>query len=440
MLVRLRAAWEGFRTNLFFVPLLFLLAATALAFVTITIDIELRSSDVRLPNLLRSTVDSARSLLVTVASATITVAGISFSISLLLIQLASSQFSPRVLHGFFRDSFTKRVLGLVVGTFAYCLLVIRSVRGPLEEDGAAIVPNISVFVALILGLLSILAIVAFINHSAHSMEVGEILRRISNDTQGQIARLCEPIGKLEADDWQPPPTPPRQVDVYVVRARTDGWVQQIDPKGLLDAADDRGTVLLETRAGEFRIEGTALARIWPAPQDPERAEKEVREAIRLGRARSMQDDLAFGIRQIVDVALRALSPGVNDPTTAQESIVHLGAILRDLLTVDLPKTYHEDDRGRRLFRAKELTHADHVDLAFDEIRRSGSDQIAVAIALISVLGQLQRRLVDAGIEDRIAPLRRQAKLIVRNVTKTVPLPEDLRLVKDKARAEGFSLR
>ena len=440
MLVRLRAAWEAFRSNLFFVPLLFLLGAAALAFVTVGIDVEIRRSGVVLPSLLRSTVDSARSLLGTVAGATITVAGIAFSVSLLLIQLASSQFSPRVLHGFFRDSFTKRVLGLVVGTFTYCLLVLRAVRGPLGENGEAIVPHISVFVALILGLLSILAIVAFINHSAHSMEVGEIIRRISNGTQTQISRLCKPIGELGPDDWQPAPVPPRQRDPFVVNATSDGWVQQVDVRSLMDAADDGGTIVVETRPGDFRIEGAALVTIWPRPEDEERSEREVRDAIRLGRGRTMQDDLAFGIRQIADIALRALSPGINDPTTAQESIVHLGGILRDLLLVDLPPTSHEDDHGRRLFRPHELTHADHVDLAFDEIRRSGSDHVAVAIALLSMLGQLQRLVVEAGLEDRAGPLRHQAKLLLEGVRRATPLPEDLRRVREHAGAEGFSFR
>ncbi len=373
----------------------------------------------------------------TIAGATITVAGIAFSVSLLMIQSASSQFSPRVLHGFFRDRFTKRVLGLVVGTFAYCLLVLRAVRGPLDESGQAIIPHISVFVALILGLLSILAIVAFINHSAHSMEVGEIMRRVASRTQEQIARICPALGEGAPEADPSIPEPPGADDALVVRARIDGWVQQIDVRGLLEAADEGGTVRLETLAGDFRTERAVLCRIWPRPEDEERAVKEAREAVRLGRWRTMQDDLGFGIRQLADIALRALSPGVNDPTTAQDAIVHLGSILREMLLRDLPPVHHEDDDGRRLFRASEMTHADYVALAYGQIRRAASRLPAVATVMLQVLGQLGRRVKEAGRPERAEALRAQARLLLDGLAAEHLVEEDLAEVRERARAEGL---
>lgn len=438
MLIRLRAMWEGFRGSLFFVPFLFLLLAALLAEGMIVLDTELRERGVELPALLSSTVDSARALLGTIAAATITVAGIAFSVSLLLIQLASSQFSPRVLREFFRDSFTKRILGLVVGTFVFCLLVLRAVRGSVGEAGQAVIPNLSVFVALVLGIVSILGIVAFINHSAHSMEAAEIIRRITGETREMIERLW-PASEDRAEEEQEPPSheypaPSDEGDALVVTARAGGWVQQVDPGKLLDAASDGGTIRLEIHPGDFVVEGRPICTIWPQPEDEHRAIKEAREAIRIGRGRTMQQDVDYGIRQLVDIALRALSPGINDPTTAQEVIVHLGAVLRVLLLRDPPQTFWRDGRDRRLYMPHEPGHADLVDLAFDQIRRAGAAQPSIAVAQLESLGMLRGSLVEADLTDRLPPIRREARLVLEEAERAGVRPEDLERVRGAALA------
>ena len=176
--MRLSSIAERFRASLFLVPLIAVVTAIAVAAVSLVVDQRIDSGSTQLPLGLTSTVDSARALLSTVAGATITFAAIAFSISVLIIQQASNQYSPRVVHTLFRDPFNKRVMGLVVGTFTYCLIVLRSVRTALEEGGAPIIPNVSVAIAVVLGVTTILAIVAFINHSAHSMDISEILARV----------------------------------------------------------------------------------------------------------------------------------------------------------------------------------------------------------------------------------------------------------------------
>jgi len=167
--------WDRIRSSLFYVPLLFSGLGALLAQGALLLDA--RAPGV--PDRLASTVDSARSVLSVIASATLTFAGIAFSVSLLLISAASSQYSPRVVRGLFRDPFNKRVMGVVIGTFIYCLVVMRAVRGPLEEAGTPVIPSISVLLAVVLGMTAILSIVAFINHSAHSMEVSTMLHRVT---------------------------------------------------------------------------------------------------------------------------------------------------------------------------------------------------------------------------------------------------------------------
>ena len=186
MNLRLSSLVERLRSSLFFVPMLAVIAAAVLGVASLAVDRHVDTTLADLPLGFTSTVESARTLLGVIAGATISFAGIAFSVSLLIIQLASSQYSPRVVHTLFRDPFNKRVMALVVGTFTYCVVVLRSVRSALEQGGEPVIPNISVAIAVVLGIATILAIVAFINHSAHAMDVSEILERIRRETTDQI--------------------------------------------------------------------------------------------------------------------------------------------------------------------------------------------------------------------------------------------------------------
>lgn len=201
MRLRLSSLVERLRASLFLTPMAAVILAIGAGLLPLTLDSRVRSAS-DLPLGVASTVESARALLSTIAAATITFAGIAFSVSLLVIQLASSQYSPRVVHILFRDPFNKRVMGLVVGTFTYCVIVLRSVRSSVEQGGQAVIPNLSVVVAVILGISAVLAVIAFINHSAHTMDVSEILERVAGEAVRQIrnewclTESCDPAPAL----------------------------------------------------------------------------------------------------------------------------------------------------------------------------------------------------------------------------------------------------
>lgn len=419
--IKVGALAERARSSLFLVPMGFLLAGGALALVTIEVDRDFAPSVERLPFFVTSTVDSAREVLSGVASATITVAGIAFSVALLVIQQASSQFSPRVVHSLFRDPFNRRVMGIAVGTFTYCLVALRSVRGPLEQGSDPVIPNLSVGLAVIFGVATILAIVAFIDHNAHALEVSEILKRVRNDTTKQIDRVWpehngeerEPAGDEPAGEGD------------TVSFTSSGWVQQLDYEDLLALVPAGGTVRLETAAGRYAVEGTPLCTVWPAPSDPEATRHQAAKAVQVGAARTMQQDPSYGVRQLADVALIALSPGVNDPTTAQDAIFNLAAVLREALVRDLPSAVQSDDCGRRLLRPESHNHETLVKLAFDEIRRSAAALPAVCLYLFEAIHLLHQALVDVGMADRAKPLRRQAEQLLAGAERADVLPEDL---------------
>ena len=407
MRLRLASLTETTRRSLFFVPMLSVLAGIGLGLLALAVDSRIDEHDHGLPLGLTSTVESARSVLSTIAGATITFAGIAFSISLLVIQLASSQYSPRVVHTLFRDPFNKRVMGLVVGTFTYCVIVLRSVRSPLEEGGAPIIPNLSVALAVVLGIATILAIVAFIDHSAHTMDVSTLLERVRRDAVEQIRHEWRPAGEVAPIA----PRPPSGRAGHVIRFDRSGWVQHVDVDELLTSAPDGSTIHLETWAGRYAIEGTRLATVVPAPADPDPVDAAVRAAVGIGDTRTMQQDASYGLRQLADVALKALSPGVNDPTTAQDAIFHTAAVLAELLRRDPPPAERTAEPGRRVVVSDQPTHRDLVHLAFEETRQAAAAQPTVCVYLLESLHLLHESLVTAGLTDRTPVLREQAELV-----------------------------
>lgn len=406
MLVRLSAFSERLRSSLFFVPMVFVVGGIGIGLAGLEIDTRVTDGAYSLPEAMTSTVDSARAVLTTVAGATITFAGIAFSVSLLLIQQASSQYSPRVIHGFFRDPFNKRVMGVVVGTFTYCLVVLRSVRGPLEQDGSPVIPNLSVSVAVAFGVISILSIVAFISHSAHAMDVSKILQDVSDDATVRIEQLWnEPDDEAHPEPDRPDEPDDDELDIDVA---TSGWIQQIDFDRIASASGS-GRARLHVAVGRYAVPGAPLCTIAPCPEDPDAAREAVRAALVVGDARTAQQDVTYGVRQLADVALKALSPGINDPTTAQDAIFHLGGVVRELLRREPPPTTRRVG-DCHVEVTQEVTHDDVVALAFDEIRLASRGMPTVCIYVLEVLDLLTEALRDRPASVT-GSLRTQAALV-----------------------------
>ena len=428
MKLRVDAWMERLRSSLFFVPMFAVLLAAGLGFATLAADRHLDSTLIDLPIGFTSTVESARTLLGVIAGATISFASIAFSVSLLIIQLASSQYSPRVVHTLFRDPFNKRVMALVVGTFTYCVVVLRSVRSALEPGGDPVIPNLSVVVAVVLGIATILAIVAFINHSAHAMDVSEILERIQRESTDQIRAEWTRADRTRADpaeDNAQSTDAPAGADSTAIRIDRSGWVQQIDAAAIFACVPAGATVTVETYAGRYAIERTILCTLSPAIADGDidDVEQGLRAAVSIGPTRTMQQDVSFGLRQLVDVALKALSPGINDPTTAQDAIFHAAAVLAELLQHDPPAPLTIEG-SRRLVMAQQPTHDELIGVAFDEVRRAGAGQPAVCVYLLGAIDSIIESLEATSLEARTTELRRQAALVSAGCGRTGLLDED----------------
>ncbi len=420
MLSELRARGDRLRSSLFFIPMLCVTGGVLLGEAMLGVD----ALGTGISPRLTATVDSARTVLTTVAGATLTFAGIAFSVSLLLISLASSQYSPRVVHGMFRDPFNKRVMGLVIGTFTYCLVVLRAVRGAVEETGDAIVPSVSILLAVALGIASILAIVAFIDHAAHSMDVSNILRRVTEEALTQ-ARSAWPEPEPGATpDVAQAGTPRLPEGACAVRFSTYGWVQNVDYDALLAVLPPGARVRLETFSGQYAMQNTPICHISPAPEGMADIADAVRAAVMVGETRTLQQDMAYGVRQLSDVALKAMSPGINDPTTAHDAISHLGTVLADLLGRQPPPRRLSGQEGQVLLVPHATTHEQLVGLAFDEVRIASAEHPTVLIYLLDVLHHIEQSLDGVDRPSAVQALRSQAELIrAMNETAEVPEPD-----------------
>lgn len=336
--------------------------------------------------------DGARQLLSTIAASVITVAGVVFSITVVTLQLAATQYSPRVLRNFLRDRGTQLVFATFLATFTYSVVVLRAV----PADSGAATPRLAVTVAVVLAIASVAALVFFIHHVAQSVRVESIMQGIERVTVDAIdAAFPEPE---PPDGAEVPPLPEPPESAGTVTAAASGYLQAFQPQPLVRLAAEQGLVVrLRPHVGHHVVAGAPIAWLWPAAGSgeevaAERFEDDVNAAVEIGFERTLQQDVAFGLRQLVDIALRANSPSVNDPTTAVEALNHIAVVLVRLATRDLPAHRYHDEAGHLRLVVTRPSFPDYLDLACDQIRRYGAGDGAVAHRLFSMLGDVGARV------------------------------------------------
>ncbi|MDP9443909.1 MAG: DUF2254 domain-containing protein [Actinomycetota bacterium] len=323
----------------------------------------------------------ARALLSAVTTSMISVTGLVFSITVVALQLASSQFSPRVLRTFLRSRTTQLTLGVFVATFLYAIVVLRSVRGDAVEE--PFVPQVSVTVAFVLVLASAAVFLRYIQHITDSIRVSTIAGNVGNETRELIARIASTRGEDE-----PPAAVRLPPEREVVTSVAPGVLVHVDGDALLRYAERADVVLrLLVRVGDFVPAGAPLVAVHGAVGRV--APARVRSALRLGRDRTMQQDVAFGLRQLVDIAERALSPGVNDPTTAVQVLDQLHDLTRRLATQPDPSPARAGADGTVRLVMPQRGFAELLDLALDEILDYGGESRQVRRRVAAMLDDLE---------------------------------------------------
>lgn len=418
MRTRLRNVWQLLHTSFWFLPTLMALAAVGLAFVTTEIDA--RTGD-RLPDALGwiwgGGPEGARELMATIASSMITVAGVVFSITIVSLQLASSQYGPRLLGNFMRDTGNQLVLGTFVATFIYCLLVMRAVR---SVEGDVFVPHLSITIGGLLALASLAVLIYFIHHVAGAIQAENLIAATARDLRSVIDYLFPEMlgqGKPEADGEPADGLPDIDQNCTVVPAIGTGYVQAIENETLMEAARVNDLVLrLLRRPGDFIVDGDALVQAWPAERCTEATARRVAAAFIVGRHQTLTQDTKYSAHQLVEIAVRALSPGINDPFTAMACVDWLGASLRQLAQRRIPSVYRYDHDRRLRIIAPTTTFADLADIAFNQIRQYGHNSVPVMLRMLETIARLADHVHRA--EDGEA-LRRHATLVWEDCERSV---------------------
>ncbi len=382
-MIQLADLIDRLRTSLWFVPALFAIGAFVAAAATLTIDREIES-DASSFFLFGGTAEAAHSVLSTIAQSMLTFTGLVFTITMLVLQQAATQLSPRVIRTFLRDVQNQVVLGLFVATFLYTLLVLRDIRS--GDAGDEFVPSLAIWIAFVLLVASVGAFIYYINHMAHAIRATTVLDNIAAETRQAIDKLYPAELGLEPEAVPPLPPPPSG---RLVAATSSGILVSVEESGLMELAVEWDAILeLIPRPGDFVPEGSPLFRVRDgqrlSPEDVSR----LRGKANLGDERSFQQDASFGFRQMVDIALRALSPGTNDPTTAAQAIDRIHDLLRRLANRSFPSAVRLDESGSPRLILPRPDWDDHVRLAVVEIRLASGGQIQVVRRLRGMLEEL----------------------------------------------------
>ena len=416
---------EALRTTLWVVPAAMVAAAILLFGVTYGLDRAIANGRLSLPGwAIAGEADASRQVLIGIAAAVITVAGVMFSITILALQLASQQFGPRMLRNFIRDVGTQVSLGAFVGTFVYSVLTLGSVA----HGSAGFVPHLSVTVALVLTLGDLGVLIYFINHVATSIQVTSVIAGIARDFRSTLRTLQNETARMVPG--QPDPdAEARELSARLddanglVRARTPGFLQSVGHDQLVRIAASSGaTIQLLHRPGHFLAEGQPLARVWPADAAQVVADTLDRAHI-VGSSRTLTQDLGFAVDQLVEVAIRAISPAVNDPFTALNCIDWLGDCLCRAGRGPLPGGLYRDPDGVVRLVDRTITFDGLVRKASDKIRQSARGMPAVLIRQLENLAKVGLALGD-GRERGVLGL--EAEMILRASEESVPEPADRR--------------
>ena len=400
--------------------MLFGVSALLAAMLLLTFDHYLQANGGTFFFLYGGTPEGARNVLSTIAQSMLTFTGLVFTVTMLVLQQASSQLSPRVLRTFLADRQNQVVLGLFVSTFVYTLVVLLDVRA--AGSGTSFVPGLSVWISFLLLGAAVIAFVYYINHMAHSLRASTVIANIAADTVASIERTYPTRPDGPVDD----PTTAERLDKLreslewrIVDAPQAGTLTDFDPGGMLRIAQAAGVVVeLLAAVGDFVPSGTPLMRVG-TEQEPtagEALDSELLTAIAIGRERTMHRDPAFGFRQLVDVASRALSPGVNDPTTAAQALDRLHDLLLRLVERPLPSPiYTADDDSARLI-VHHRSWAYYVRLAVEEPRLYGAAHVQV----VERLRRLLVSLVEHAPADRVGVVRVELNLVEAAIAKLRP--------------------
>ncbi len=418
--------WHQLRHSFWFVPSLITVGAAVLSQVTLELDETFPWHEYNgLGWIYSGSGEGAGILLSAIVGSMITATSITFSMTLVALTLTASQYGPRLLQNFMRRPGSQIVLGTFLATFTFSLLVLRSIQ---INGEAVVVPHLSVTVAIGLALASVGVLIFFVHHIATAIQADTIIGQVYADLLASIDRMFpEQIGQSASTDGdhQPARTVPDEASLrrYVregvpVRSSSTGYLQAVDAEGLLELAMEHNLViLLHRRPGHFIIQNQLIATLSSSHGDRNESSLRVCDLLILGQERTSEQDVEFAILQLVEIAVRALSPGINDPHTAMRCLDWIGAALCRISERRLPDPHRYDPQGNVRVIAERASLDGLVDIAFHQIRQASAGKPALLIRLLESLASIAAQVQDRSILDA---LQRHADMVLREGRRSVP--------------------
>lgn len=424
---------EMLRASFWFIPSVMVVSAIILSFLTLELD---SSWKYELIGTFGWTyvqdAEGSRATLSTIAGSMVSVTTTAFSIVIVALQLASSQLGPRLLRNFIRDRGNQIVLGTFIATFVYSLLILRTIRA--EED-RHFLPQISVTLAVVLAILSLGVLIYFIHHTAESIQADHVIAEVSDELHKAITRLFpEELGqgKPEHRNLQADIPTDFNDSAYPISVQKQGYFQTIDEQQLIEIAQNYNLVLrLNYRPGDFLMRGDPLIEVWPRDEMNKDLAQKFEKTFIIDSLRTQQQDIKFVVDQLVEIASRALSPGLNDPFTAIRCIDRLGAALSYLAQRKIPSPYRYDEQNHLRIIAYPVTFSDITNTAFNQIRQYGCSHPAVVIRLLETLSNIAFYTQDSQAK---AALRRHADAIKSSSLESILEEGDRRDIEEKYKA------
>jgi uncharacterized membrane protein len=434
MKTRLLNIWESVRTSFWFLPSIMVSLAIGFAFMMVATDKKVELESDRYWFLYQGSAEGVRTILSTIAGSMMTVAGVTFSITIVTLTLTSSQYGPRLLRNFMRDTGNQFVIGTFISTFIYCLLVLL-LADVLEKE--TFIPSVAVSFAVLLALLNVGVLIYFIHHVAASIQADMVIEAVYRDLMAHIEKLLPEKSAAEKrgdDEIQEMPRNGGEIHPHEhsVAALRSGYLQAIDYAGLIELSQENDLlVCTHFRPGKYVFTGNVLATVKAFETVSESLCHKIAASFLLGSQRTPEQDIEFAINQLVEIAVRALSPGINDPHTAMTCIDRLGSALCCLTARKFPSPYLYDDENRLRVISRSLKFSGVVEEAFNQIRQYGRSSVAVSIRLLEILKEILSLTRDP---DQQHAILRQGDMIARASFESIFDENDRKDIEQRYRA------
>lgn len=401
---------EQIRTSFWFVPGLMVFSALILSYLMVQLDrFEILHTGLLDTILYSGSAEGSRSVLSTIAGSMITVAGVVFSITVVALTLAASQFGSRLLRNFMGDRVNQIVLGAFIATFIYCLLVLQSIH----YDGTEVfVPRVATSLSLILALVDFGILIYFFHHVSTLLQAEKIIESVSRELSSTINRLF-----LEEEEKNIPlktnKTSNLELDFsensFSILSRSDGYLKAVDEDGLLKCAVENDLYIkLLHRPGDFVFQNADLMVVRSEHEVEQKLKHKLGSFLIMGGNRIPEQDVEFAIHQLVQLALRAISPGINDPHTAITCIDHLGAAVRLINHKIIPGPFRLDEKGEKRLILNHVTYEGILDSAFNQIRQYANGSADISIRLLEVFYSIAESTRD---KKKIQSIERHASMV-----------------------------